>query len=79
MTTIDQIEDFATFARNQLGSGQEHSIDDLYHQWRQHLFKDSDVLAVQASLRDLQNGERGQPLGEFLAEFDRDRKTSLGE
>jgi hypothetical protein len=35
MSTIDQIEAFATFAKNQLGSGQECSIDDLYHQWRE--------------------------------------------
>jgi len=79
MTTIDQIEDFATFARSQLVAGQELSIDDLYHQWRQQIFKDTDALAVQASLRDFQNGERGQLLDEFLAEFDNNRKSSPGE
>ena len=50
MSTIDQIEAFATFAKNQLGNGQECSIDDLYHQWRQQAFQDTDTLAVQASI-----------------------------
>lgn len=79
MSTIDQIEAFATFAKNQLGSGQECSIDDLYHQWRQQAFQDTDALAVQASIQDLQDGERGQSLDEFLAEFDAERRASTAE
>ena len=79
MSTIDQIEAFTTFAKNQLGSGQVRSIDDRYHQWRQQAFQDTDRLAVQASIRDFQNGERGQPLDEFLAEFDAERRPSTGE
>ena len=79
MSTIDQIEAFATFAKNQLGNGQECSIDDLYHQWRQQAFQDTDTLAVQASIQDLQNGERGQSLDELLAEFDAERRANTGE
>jgi len=48
-------------------------IDDLYDQWRRLAFRNTDALAVQASLRDLESGERGQPIDKFLAEFDNQR------
>ena len=73
MTTVEQIDDFAEFAKHQLVSGHDHSIDELYDQWRRLAFRDTDAQAVQASLRDLENGERGQPVDEFLAEFDNQR------
>jgi hypothetical protein len=78
MTTIDQIDEFSVFAKERLGSEPDRSMDELYEEWRRRAFKDVDALAILASLRDLKNGERGQPVEEFLAEFDaeRDQGTS---
>ena len=66
METLSQIEDFSAFAKGQLDAGPDRSIDDLFEEWRQRIFKKTDALAVQASIRDLENGERGEPLDEFL-------------
>ena len=59
METINQIEDFAAFAKGQIDAGQDRSIDDLFDEWRQRASRETDALAVQASIRDLENGERG--------------------
>lgn len=76
MTTIDQIDDFAQFAKRLLAGGHNLTIDDLYDQWRRQALKDTDRLAVQASLRDVEKGERGQPVEEFLADFESQRKPT---
>ncbi|WP_146415391.1 hypothetical protein [Crateriforma conspicua] len=73
MSTMEQIEDFSSFAKSRLGSDDSVSIDELYSQWRSQAFKDVDQMAVAASVRDLEAGERGQELGEFLADFDKER------
>jgi hypothetical protein len=75
MSTLEQIEDFSTFAKSRLGSDDSVSIDELYSQWRGQAFKDVDQMAVAASVRDLEAGERGQLLDEFIAEFDSERKA----
>ena len=70
MTVTDQIEDFARFARSRLADGGQRSIDELYAEWRQQAFKDIDAAAIKASVRDLENGERGAAVDEFLQRFD---------
>ncbi len=70
---MEQIDDFSSFAKKQLGSDDSMTIDELYSQWRAQAFKDVDAMAVAASVRDLEAGERGQELGEFFAEFDKRR------
>jgi hypothetical protein len=45
----------------------------LYGQWRSQAFRDVDASAVAASIRDLESGERGEPLEAFLADFDKQR------
>lgn len=76
MSTTQHLEHFNMFAKNQLLVDAERSMDDLYFAWRQKTCEDSDSLAVQASIRDLENGERGHPIDEFLADFDRQRGAS---
>ena len=76
MSTIEQINDFAAFARSQAADDGSASIDDLYSQWRDRQCRDVDAAAVAASLSDLEAGERGQELGDFLSEFDQERRTS---
>lgn len=70
MTTLDNVHAFAEFARARLASGEEASIDELFADWREHANRTNDAAAIQASVRDVENGARGRPLEEFFAEFD---------
>jgi hypothetical protein len=79
MNTLDQINDFSAFAKSRLGSGEQVDIDQLYDEWRSKAFADIDALAIQASVRDLENDERGEPLDEFLANFEQEEKQDRGE
>jgi len=67
---LDRIDEFANFAKAQVVKGEFQSLDDLYDQWREQVYRDEDFQAIQASLRDMENGETGRPLQTFLAEFD---------
>jgi hypothetical protein len=73
MSTMQQIEDFSSFAKSKIGKDDSVSIDELYGQWRSQAFRDVDASAVAASIRDLESGERGEPLEAFLADFDKQR------
>ena len=75
MSIIDQIEDFSAFAKTRIQGNQDVSIDELYGQWRDQAFASVDAHAVAASIRDIEQGERGEPLEEFLADFDAKRST----
>ena len=75
MSIIDQIEDFSAFAKTRIQGNQDVSIDELYGQWRDQAFASVDAHAVAASIRDIEQGERGEPLDEFLADFDAKRNT----
>ncbi len=74
MATIDQIEDFSRFAK-QLSEkeGKELPLDVIFDRWHEEAFRDEDLLMIQASVRDYENGERGQPAEEVLAEFRAER------
>lgn len=72
--TEELIESFRSFALQRLGREDgDLSIDELYDCWRQENTDDEqareDLLAVQASLRDMERGERGRPLEEFARDF----------
>ncbi len=72
MQTSELIEDFAQFAREQLlQRGDELPIDVLFDEWRILHPPSDDWLAIQASLRDLENGEAGRSFDDFAAEFQR--------
>lgn len=79
MTTIQPIDDFLSFAKSALGKDDSVSIDELYGQWRSQAFKDVDAKAVAASVRDLESGERGEPLESFLADFDKQRGANFNQ
>lgn len=72
--TEHEIESFRRFALEQIGNGgSELSIDELYDRWRLQCPSDEelqeDVLAVKASLRDMERGEKGRSFDEFSREF----------
>jgi hypothetical protein len=72
--TEELIESFRSFALERLGRKDgDLSIDELYDCWRRENPTRSrparTLLAVQASLRDMQRGERGRPFDGFAREF----------
>jgi hypothetical protein len=75
-TTEQDWNSFARFAILGISSGSNDlSIDELFDQWRMENPSDEhfaeNVAAVQASIRDLQNGERGKVAAEHPSELRR--------
>jgi hypothetical protein len=75
-TATQELQSFYQFAEQRLrNGGSDLTLDDLFGEWRacnpmtEEL--QTNVLAVRAALRDLDAGEKGQPIEEFLAEFER--------
>ena len=73
MSTLDSLHEFSAFASERLAESSDPTIDELYEEWRSKKFEEIDAVAVMASVRDLESGERGQPLDKFLADFDREK------
>lgn len=72
MPTTELIESFARFAKGKVDqAGNDLSIDELFDEWRTENPPDDDLLAIQASLRDMANGETGRPYDDFAADFRR--------
>ena len=70
MATIDQIEEFSRFAKLlSEKEGKELPLDVIFDRWHEEAFRNDDLRRLQASVRDYENGERGQPAEEVLAEF----------
>jgi hypothetical protein len=61
MNKLEQVDEFAAFAKMRLERDSSAGIDDLYDQWRQTAFADLDAKAVVASVKDVERGERGIP------------------
>lgn len=73
-TTEQQIESFRSFALQRLERGDaDLSVDELFDCWRRENPDEEqareDLLAVQASLRDMHRGERGRSFDDFAREF----------
>jgi hypothetical protein len=78
MATVEQdLDRFTSYARQQIESGRgDLSIDELFDQWRTENPSDElhseNVAAIQASIQDFKNGERGTPVGEHSAQLRRE-------
>ena len=78
MATIEQdLADFTSYARQKIEAGERNfSIDELFDQWRAENPSDEqyaeNVAAIQASIQDYKNGERGTLAGEHSAELRRE-------
>ena len=79
MATQQQIADFAAFATtlSQQQGGEALSIDEIYQRWWETRHAAEDLAAIQVAARDYENGERGRPSEEAIADFRRER--SMGE
>ena len=70
--TEQELNRFTQFARRRLASGEDQlSLDELFDLWRSENPTDADraenVAAINASIRDFQQGERGTLAGEDSA------------
>ena len=65
----EEIENFASYAKELLSASTAVSLDELYDRWREVHPAAEDALAVRASLRDMESGETGRPFAEFAADF----------
>ena len=73
-TAEHDLDSFSSFARQKINSGQrELSIDELFDLWRAENPSDEqfaeNVAAIQASIQDFRNGERGTVVGEHSAQL----------
>jgi hypothetical protein len=77
MATAEQeLASFTSFARQVIDSGQRDlSIEELFDQWRAENPSDEqyteNVAAVQASIEDFKQGQRGTIVGEHSAQLRR--------
>jgi len=84
MATAEQdIASFTSYARQKIESGQRDlSIDELFDQWRMENPSDEqyadNVAAIQSSIQDFKNGERGTIAGENSAQLRREFGVSKG-
>ena len=70
MRTTELIESFTQFAMTRVDQeGNELSIVDLFDDWRIRHPLTEDLLAIKASLRDMENGETGRSFDDFAKEF----------
>jgi hypothetical protein len=75
MATAEQeLASFTNYARRKIDSGErELSLDELFDQWRAENPSDDqyaeNLAAIQASIQDFKNGERGTLAGEDSAQL----------
>jgi hypothetical protein len=82
MTTAEQeLVSFTSYAQRIISSGRRDlSIDELFDQWRAENPSDEsyaeNLAAINASIRDFKNGERGTIAGEHSAQLRREFEVS---
>lgn len=71
MATSEQdIDNFYQFAKSRLkNGGSELSLEQLFDEWTIKNPQHEDTLAVQASIRDMENGETGRAFDDFAIDF----------
>ena len=80
MSTIEHLESFNQFAMQELQTGNDFSIEELFVIWHTRNFHEEEIAdsyhAVRQALGDLENGDNGTPLEHFLQEFKDEHKIS---
>lgn len=77
-STLNQVDEFRAFVLGRARLGEQLSIDELYDEWRVRNPSSSELnanaKAIDASLKDLDSGEQGRDVSEFLDEFKQARE-----
>ena len=73
-TSLDQLHSFQAYATARLQTGgAQLELDDLLDEWKSQYTEDQtghdDALAVSASLRDIERGERGALVEDVIADL----------
>jgi len=70
MTATQQIENFTAFAKAiTQQEGEDISLDEIYSRWWQEQHRDEDFEAIQAAVKDYENGDRGELARDILTEL----------
>lgn len=76
MSATEQLERFTAFARAiTRAEGEEISLEEIYSRWWEEQHRDADLAAIEEAHRDYENGDRGRPVEEMLADFRRERAS----
>lgn len=76
-TSEKEINSFSEFAKSRLGS--DSSLAELFDEWSIQNPPAEDVHAIQAALRDMENGDTGQHFQEFADDFRRRNDIDTSE
>lgn len=74
-SVAEELESLYKFANSRVrtSNSREESLDELYAEWRANNpspeLLELDVRAVRAAIRDMEAGEIGRPVSEFITEF----------
>ena len=75
MATTQQLKDLSHFIETLPPVEREAlSIDEIYGRWRDQAFREEDFLEIQSAVQNFQNGDRGRPFSDFIAEFKAERQ-----
>jgi ferric-dicitrate binding protein FerR (iron transport regulator) len=80
-TAAQELASFTIYAQQRIDSGADDlSLDELFDQWRaenpsNELYAEN-VAAIQASIKDFKNGQRGAIAGEHSAQLRRELGTN---
>ena len=79
-TTEQEINSFSEFAKSRLkNGGSDSSLTELFDEWTIQNPPAEDADAIQASIRDMENGDTGQPFQEFSRKFRKRNDIDTGE
>ena len=69
-TSEQEINSFSAFAKSRIkNGGDQFSLAELLDEWTIQNPPSEDALAIQASIRDMENGDTGRPFQEFADQF----------
>jgi hypothetical protein len=76
MTATQQIEDFTAFAKALAQQeGEDISLDEIFDRWWQEQHRNEDLEAIQAAVKDYENGDRCEIARDVLTDL---RASELG-
>lgn len=69
MSTLELAKDFSCFVAGLPDEERQQHIDILYDRWRQQALAEEDFQAVEESLHDYRQGERGRPHAQVMRDL----------
>jgi hypothetical protein len=79
-TSEQEINSFSEFAKSRIKKGgSDSSLAELRDEWAIENPPAEDAYAIQASIRDMENDDTGQPFQEFASEFRKRNDIDSGE